>query len=55
MFDLEAKLSEILNAHQALEARLSDPALLADRAEYQRVAKRHSDLSAIVDRCRCGH
>jgi len=52
VFDLDTKLKEIAETHRALEERLSDPSLPNDRAEYQRVARQHSSLSAIVAKYR---
>ncbi len=42
------KLEQILRKHKALEARLSDPALLKDRQKFQQAAREHKDLSQIV-------
>lgn len=50
MFDLEEKLDDLVETHRATEVRLSDPALLNDQVEYQRVVKRHNHLSAIVNK-----
>ena len=42
------KLEEIREKFSELEARLSDPQLLANRVEYQKVAKEHSELAPLV-------
>ncbi|MCL2339484.1 MAG: peptide chain release factor 1 [Actinomycetia bacterium] len=36
------KLQQIIHSYQELEARLADPAVLADQKEYTRLAKEHS-------------
>ncbi|MCX7046865.1 MAG: peptide chain release factor 1 [Candidatus Sumerlaeota bacterium] len=45
---MEAKLKEIAESFAALEQRMADGALLADRAEYQRVTRQHRALAPIV-------
>ena len=36
------KLTKILAAYEDLEAKLGDPAVLADQKEYTRLAKEHA-------------
>lgn len=42
------KLKQITQAYQELEARLGDPAVLADQKEYTRLAKEHSSQGELV-------
>jgi len=49
MFD---KLAELEQRYIELEKRLSDPAVLQDPAQLQKVAKAHADLEEIVTRYR---
>ena len=46
------KLKQIIEAYQELEARLGDPAVLADQKEYTRLAKEHSSQSELVKAAR---
>lgn len=46
------KLNDVDSLYEELGARLSDPATMADMAEYQRVAKKHNELTDIVARYR---
>jgi peptide chain release factor 1 len=46
------KLSELENKYDELTAQLSSPEVLADPARYQRVAKSHSELHAVVEKFR---
>jgi peptide chain release factor 1 len=46
---LAARLAEVEAAHDETIQQLADPALIADQERYAEVAKRHSDLKAIVD------
>ena len=43
------KLKELKARHADLGARLSDPAVMSDIAEYQRLAKEHKKLTAVVE------
>ena len=46
---LFARLDELERDHHELTASLADPEVFSDRARYADVAKRQSDLSAVVD------
>lgn len=46
------KLTKILDAYQELEARLIDPAVVADPKEYARLAKEHANQSELVGKVR---
>ncbi len=48
LFDLESKLSQVADRFQELENRLADPQLLTDMTEYQKVTRRHRELSEVV-------
>ena len=43
------KLKAIEQKFEDLERKLSDPNLVSNRAEYQKIAKEHSDLREIVE------
>ena len=49
MSTLIEKLEAIERRHGEIMQRLSDPAVLADQAEYQRVAKLHAELNPVVE------
>jgi peptide chain release factor 1 len=44
-----ARLKDIEKRYEALEVKLSDPAVIANYGEYQKYAKEHADFSRIVD------
>jgi peptide chain release factor 1 len=46
------RLGELDQEFQDVEARLADPALIADQTRYQQVTKRYRELEPIVDRAR---
>ena len=46
------KLKKIIDAYKTLEAKLADPAVVADQKEYTRLAKEHSAQSEIVEAAR---
>jgi peptide chain release factor 1 len=46
------RLAELDKEFHEVEARLGDPALIADQARYQQVAKRYRELEPIVERVR---
>ena len=48
--NLEAKLNDLVLQHQNLEQRLADPGLFDDMAEFQKISRRHSELSEIVQK-----
>jgi peptide chain release factor 1 len=49
MSTLVTKLDAIERRHGEIMQRLSDPAVLADPVEYQRVAKLHAELNPVVE------
>ena len=49
---MEEKLQKIIAAYEELEARLGDPAVLADQKEYNRLAKEFSDQGPLVAKAR---
>jgi len=49
MSTLIAKLEGIERRHAEIMQRLSDPAVLADQTEYQRVAKLHAEVNPVVE------
>jgi peptide chain release factor 1 len=46
------KLDELEKRFEALTARMADPAVIADAAEYRKVTKAHSELSEVVSKFR---
>ncbi|MGC2163312.1 MAG: peptide chain release factor 1 [Silvibacterium sp.] len=46
------RLEQIEARYEDLGQQLADPALIADQSKYQKVAKQHRDLEAIVDKFR---
>jgi peptide chain release factor 1 len=46
------RLTELDQEFRDVEARLADPALIADQSRYQQVAKRYRELEPIVERSR---
>ena len=46
------KLAEIERKYEELTAQLGDPGVLAEQSLYQKTAKAHSELSAVVDKYR---
>jgi peptide chain release factor 1 len=49
MSTLIEKLEAVERRHEEVTARLSDPVVLADQGEYQRLAKAHADLRPVVE------
>ncbi len=49
---LYEKLDQIENRYQAMTAELSSPEILNDSANYQKLARRHSELSEMVEKYR---
>ncbi len=43
------RLADLEREHAELEARLADPVVLADQGRYQELARRFSELEAVVD------
>jgi peptide chain release factor 1 len=46
---LFGRLAHLADEHRELEARLADPATLANSAELQRVSRRYRELTAVVE------
>jgi peptide chain release factor 1 len=49
---MHKKLEQIIKAYQELEARLADPAVLANQSEYTRLAKEHAAQSELARQAR---
>src|SRR5258708_30317970 len=49
---LYEKLDQIENRYQEMTAELSSPEILNDSANYQKLARRHSELSEMVEKYR---
>jgi len=43
------RIKDIEKRYEELERLLSDPAVIANRAEYQKLAKEHADLTALIE------
>jgi len=43
------RIKEIEKRYEELERLLSDPAVIANRSEYQKLAKEHSDLAPLIE------
>jgi len=43
------RIKDIEKRYEELERLLSDPAVIANRSEYQKLAKEHADLSALIE------
>lgn len=52
MSTLIDRLEAVESRHQEITLRLSDPAVLADPAEYQRLARLHAELTPVVEEYR---
>ena len=52
MSTLIEKLDAVQRRHEEIVAKLSDPAVLADQGEYQRLARLHSELLPVVEQYR---
>jgi peptide chain release factor 1 len=52
MIEMQEYLEKLTREFEELQRRLSDPSVVEDRREYQRLAKRHSDLGRIVGKQR---
>ena len=50
--DLRDKLVKIIDAYEELEAKMSDPAVLSDQKEYNRLAKEFANQGALVKKSR---
>ncbi|MDR2106003.1 MAG: PCRF domain-containing protein, partial [Coriobacteriales bacterium] len=49
---MRKRLQQIIDAYAELEARLGDPAVLADQKEYTRLAKEHSAQAELAKQAR---
>jgi peptide chain release factor 1 len=49
---MRERLQQIINAYAELEARLGDPAVLANQREYTRLAKEHASQAELVRKAR---
>jgi peptide chain release factor 1 len=49
---LYEKLDQIENRYQQMTAELSSPEILNDSANYQKLARRHAELSEMVEKYR---
>ncbi len=49
MADLFDRIDELVRTHEELGHALADPAIFTDPARYRTTAKRHSELSEVVD------
>lgn len=49
---MQEKLEKLIAAYEELEAKLGDPAVIADQKEYTRLAKEHANQSEIVGKAR---
>ena len=47
--DMFQRIKDIEKRYEELERLLSDPAVIANRAEYQKLAKEHADLTPLVE------
>ena len=52
MSTLIEKLDAVQRRHEEIVAKLSDPAVLADQGEYQRLARLHAELLPVVEQYR---
>jgi peptide chain release factor 1 len=43
------RIKDIENRYEELERLLSDPAVIANRAEYQKLSKEHADLTPLIE------
>ena len=46
--EMRDKLEKIIKAYEELQAKMSDPAVLADQKEYNKLAKEYSDQGELV-------
>ena len=46
------KLGKIVSAYEDLQAKMSDPAVLADQKEYNKLAKEYADQGPLVEKAR---
>ena len=50
--EMRDKLSKIISAYEDLQAKMSDPAVLADQKEYNKLAKEYADQGPLVEKAR---
>lgn len=50
--EMRDKLEKIIKAYEELQAKMSDPAVLADQKEYNKLAKEYSDQGELVAKSR---
>ena len=50
--DMRDKLVKIVDAYEELQAKLGDPAVLADQKEYTRLSKEYADQGPLVSKAR---
>lgn len=48
--DMREKLVKIIEAYEDVQARMGDPAVLADQKEYNRLAKEYSNQGPLAHR-----
>ena len=47
--EMRDKLGKIISAYEDLQAKMSDPAVLADQKEYNKLAKEYADQGPLVE------
>ena len=50
--DMRGKLEKIISAYEELQAKMSDPSVLADQKEYNRLAKEYANQGPLVEKAR---
>ena len=50
--DMREKLEKIIKAYEELQAKMTDPAVLGDQKEYNKLAKEYSDQGPLVEKAR---
>ncbi len=50
--DMREKLEKIISAYEELQAKMSDPSILADQKEYNRLAKEYANQGELVAKSR---
>ncbi|MFW5999458.1 MAG: peptide chain release factor 1 [Halanaerobiaceae bacterium] len=50
MFDLEEKLDKVVEKYKKLNSKISDPEVMNDSREYQKLLKKHAELKKIVNK-----
>ena len=49
---MREKLEKIIDAYDELQAKMGDPAVLANQKEYNRLAKEYADQGPLVTKAR---